>query len=772
MPTEVLRATFRHAPVPGGGFVTGFLFHPACPGLLYARTDIGGVYRYEPDRRRWHSLCDGVSHLGRWETFPLSIATSRQDANLLYIAAGDWHTNRLCVSRDRGDTFTYHPIPAPIHGNAPGRGTGERLAVSPTDAATLYFASQSKGLLHTRDGGLHWDFLDVCGEQNLTLCFLHPQNPDVIVVGASGEANRSGENVRGPSLYLSTDGGATFAPMPGQPAPLIDARATHAGYVAQRAAFDGRYLYVTMNMPTVCWAGWASYACDTGTAFDGVLLRYAIGPDGQIGEVLDLTPAGFSDPQNSARRLGCGLSGISLDPARPGVLIVSTICNKAGDTLYLSCDHGRTLRPILHDLDIGHIDFTVPYMKPPYNGNHSIVHWMADVQINPHDGNMAVFTTGTGIFATFNLTAALHGECVSWQPLCDGLEETVHLNVYSPPTGRVKLLDIIGDLGGFAFEDLDTPCENSFADAQGNRYITCMNADYLDTAPAPVCVTARGNWTGKTTGGLILSDDDMRTWQRLAMPYGISPYLDGLLRTIETPNNNAGWVALSADGETILWSVADEFTLPIPALVRTRDRGRTWQACRVLDASGRQITDPAETLKVFSDRVNPSRFYGFAQHGMLYHSTDGGQTFTPIAAKMPLPDIDPTGIDGRQHYDIRATPAQSGVFYLSAAERGLYQLRFGPPEAAKCSVTRMTPAGEPVFRVGVGKDGALLVNACFSGEYGFYLSRDGGKTFWRAGNDGNLFGDIRSIAGDPRRANRFYIATGSRGVLYMDIMPA
>lgn len=67
--------------------------------------------------------------------------------------------------------------------------------------------------------------------------------------------------------------------------------------------------------------------------------------------------------------------------------------------------------------------------------------------------------------------------------------------------GPVKVLDILGDLGGFAFEDPDTPCANSFADADGNRYITCINADFSDEHPEYVIVTPRGNWKGKSKGG-------------------------------------------------------------------------------------------------------------------------------------------------------------------------------------------------------------------------------------------------------------------------------
>lgn len=768
---------FHHAPVPGGGFVTGFVFHPIQKDLLYTRTDIGGVYRYEPATRSWKSLCDGVAHGGRWETFPLGLALAEQEPDWLYIAAGDYHTNRLCISHDRGEHFTYRDIPAEIHGNAPGRGTGERLIVSRYDPKVLYFASQSRGLLITRDAGEHWEALEVCGEKNLTFCFLHPQNESVVIVGTTGEANRTGEFVRGPSLYLSTDGGHTFSVMPGQPAPILGSRATHAGYVAQRPAFDGTYLYVTMNMPEFCWAGFNSVACDTGTSFDGALLRYALRADGQIDEVRDITPSGFSDPGVPARRLGCGLSGVSVDPARPGTLILSTICNKgAGDIIYRSTDHGETFTKILQDLHTGHIDFTVPYMKPPYNGNRSIVHWMSDVKINPHDGNMAIFNTGTGIFATYNLLAADKGETVSWQPICGGLEETVHLNVYSPNAGRVQLIDIIGDLGGFAFEDLHAPCENSFADAEGNRYITCMNADFLDSAPAPVCVTARGNWTGRTTGGLILSDDDCRQWERLPMPYGLTGFVDGLLAEIERPNVNAGWVALSADGETIVWGVGQGNALPVPALVHTRDRGCVWHRSTVLDAHGTPIEDAEQTIKVFSDRVDAQVFYGFGKQGMLWVSLDGGATFHPSDQKGKLPAFDPTGIDGQQHFEIRPQAGVSGVFYVSAAEDGLNRVQYDRA-AHQVTVERLTPEGMPVYRVGVGhaKEGqkhpALYINATIGGTYGFYVSFDGAATWQRIGDDAHLYGDIRSIAADPRTFGRFYVATGSRGVVWGDLLP-
>jgi len=184
---------YRHAPVPGGGFVTGFVFHEKTPGIAYARTDIGGVYRYEPESRSWKSLCDHVTHPGKWETYPLSIAVSPLDDNRLYIVTGDGReNNKLCISFDRGDSFIYRDVPTGIHGNAPGRGTGERLLCSYTDPSTLYFVSQTGGLFVTRNLGGSWEHIPVLAssgleETNLTFLFLHPENENFLIIGTNGE---------------------------------------------------------------------------------------------------------------------------------------------------------------------------------------------------------------------------------------------------------------------------------------------------------------------------------------------------------------------------------------------------------------------------------------------------------------------------------------------------------------------------------------------------------------------------------------------------------
>src|ERR1039458_5516116 len=44
---------WRNVTMGGGGFVTGIIFHPTAKNLMYARTDVGGAYRWEDAAQKW-----------------------------------------------------------------------------------------------------------------------------------------------------------------------------------------------------------------------------------------------------------------------------------------------------------------------------------------------------------------------------------------------------------------------------------------------------------------------------------------------------------------------------------------------------------------------------------------------------------------------------------------------------------------------------------------------------------------------------------------------
>ena len=767
---------YRNLPIPGGGYVTGFIFGKK-QNTFYIRTDIGGAYRFEPESKRWISLIDHVTMEDLSETFPIALALDDKYPERLYIACGvnKERAGVIAISDDYGTSFSYYIL---IHGNLNGRGTGYRLIVDKKDSNRLFFASQQEGLWISKDRGAHWEKKDAFPENYLTLVG-QSEDGNALFVGCAGITTKCGNNLRGHSMYVSYDNGESFEKL-WQPQDGEIEGVKLAGLVAQRYALDEKYLYVTFSvMGRNAYVMENGYSCDGGSVIGGKVVRYPIvktevGVRFEEGE--EITPGGEQKrtdlQEQNTGILEYGFSGIDTAFSKPGIVICSTISKEDGDCIFRSFDYGQTWELILYDLEVGKLDFRASYMKPCYNGGHSLIHWMTDLKINPFDEKEAWFNTGTGVFRTENL---LDEKEVVFSDWCDGLEETVHLNLYSPPKGNVKLIDILGDLGGFAFRQLDKPCDNSFDDKEGNRYITCINADYSDENPDYVVVTPRGNWKGKTKGGLIVSKDQCSTFDRLPMPFGISARLDEALHRIEQPNVNSGWVAVSPDCQKIVWSVAENINLPVDMVIVSQNGGVSFEQVQVYDLNGSRKEQGG--FKVFSDRMDSNIFYGFGDHSDFYISFDGGQIFRQreLPSEAHFPEVEFSLIDCANKTEVRGETGKQGVFYMALKEHGLWKLHY---DAIKddISVIKLSKENDIFYRMGLGvirpggnyykEDKTIYTSAVIDGVYGFYRSVDDGKTFVRLNEANQMYGEINSMEGDSQVYGRFYLATGSRGVLY------
>ncbi|HEY5560890.1 MAG TPA: endoglucanase [Clostridiaceae bacterium] len=782
---------YKNITIPGGGFVTGFLFHPSVPDILYCRTDIGGNYRYDFKKEVWISLIDHATDPNKWETYPLSIALDKNNQSYIYSMVGEGAVSKIAFSENYGENWTYLNTPVidgkgntvRIHGNCPGRSTDERLVVDPNAPDTLYMATTQDGLWKTEDRCNTWTKLNVAypnkkGETDFAFVMIDEKSgslgvPSKIIIAATnGREGSTGGNVRGPSIYISCDGGNSFQVLKGAPQPVLGGPKDYPGYVGQRAVFDEKYLYITYAAYNVGWSNWYSYGCDLGKCYDGAVYRFEITTNGEVVEALDITPTNkdFRDSEAIDRRLDYGMGGIGIDKQREGTLICSTITSKP-DTIYRSTDYGLTWKSIMSGLKVGKIDFKVSYQKAKYSGNDSCVHWMSDVKINPFDSDMAFFNTGIGIFMTKNLTHADQEGEINWVTASEGVEETVHLNIYSPPIGEAKLIDIVGDYGGFVFKDLDTCAENTIANSKGDRWITMMNADYPDSNPMVIVTTPRGNWTGHTKGGLIITSDQGENWEQLKDPIGISEEIDELILNIKKPNVTSGWVAISQEGETIIWAVGQNISAT--SLVYTTNHGDDWSKSMVYDLEGKLITDSDIPIKVMADREDPNIFYGFGKKlkgASFYVSSDKGISFNQLQPPKGFPELTLSGIDSNMPYEIRV---EKGVIWIALVDEGLWRITFDKKDKLFFG-HRVSLTGDIINRVGFGKKGIdyhtkmIYTSGTIQGKYGFYRSMDGGVNWKRINDDKHQYGDIRSITGDPRVFGRIYVATGTRGVLYGD----
>jgi len=78
--------TWNNVRIVAGGFVPGIVYHPNVQGLVYARTDIGGLYRSTNGGANWTPLLDWVNWSNWGYSGVLSVALDPQNGNTVYAA--------------------------------------------------------------------------------------------------------------------------------------------------------------------------------------------------------------------------------------------------------------------------------------------------------------------------------------------------------------------------------------------------------------------------------------------------------------------------------------------------------------------------------------------------------------------------------------------------------------------------------------------------------------------------------------------------------------
>lgn len=579
---------FQNVQIVGGGFIPGIVMHPAQAGLMYARTDIGGAYRWDVATSTWIPLVDWVDKNDWNYTGIESIGLDPNDPTRLYLACGTYiesfaGNGAIFRSTDQGKTFKITPMPFKIGGNDDGRFAGERLAVDPAHGNRLFFGSRTAGLWTSSDYGATWsqvNGLPVSASTNsIGLVFVTFDNtggPD----GSASETIYVGASNSSVGLYASTDGGSTWQPVNGQPTGLLP---NHGVIDAQ----GNLYLtYGDQPGPNNMTTG-AVWKYNTWTA----------------------TWTNVS-PVQPTSRIPLGYGSVALDATNPGTLMVATMDRwSIGDDIFRSTDGGATwtgtkAQSVRNDSPSPWITFGAPAS--------SFGWWIGNISIDPFNPNHVLYTTGATIWGTNDATSST----INWAPVAQGLEETAVQDLISPPAGP-HLISGVGDIGGFRHDDLTvTPPAGMFTNPV---FVTTSSLDYAELNPSIVVRAGSANGSDRRAA---ISHDGGGTWTPL----------------INEPasSQGSGTIALSADGSTVIWTTQNN------GLVSTStDQGATWLA-----AAG---VSPG--THVIADRVSPSKFYAFdVSRARVVMSSDGGHSFVqrttkPLASSSPLLRAVP-GIEG------------------------------------------------------------------------------------------------------------------------------
>ncbi len=568
---EALTYDWNPVKIHGGGFVTGILFHPSEPGLMYCRTDVGGSYRWNPTNDTWIPLLDFIGYPNNeWGLVGTEgIGLDAQDPNRLYLSCG-WlgDRNEIMISTDRGATFTRINSPFVIRANDEGRGTGERFGVDPNLGSTIFYGTREDGLWKSVNYATNWAKVNS-----------FPVNTTINGVGISfiefiknsgtpGSATPViwvGVSQTGTNLFRSTDGGLTWTG--------IATTGVPTNCMPLRAAQDGLgNMYITF--------------CD------------AAGPGGVSTGVVrkfNLTTLASTDVTPPTGQGGYG--AVSVDRQNPNRIVVTT-ANRWWPTsdIYRSTDGGTNWTAVYNG--------TVDTSSAPWVGaNGNVVQgWMFDIKIDPYNPDRVYYVTGGGIFSSYNFTAATP----AWQFRSTGIEETaftsIGVNLASPPSGP-QLWSVLGDMGGFSHYNLDaSPALADYHNPSGaNNY----GIDFAELSPN-VVVRTYNTFDGERGG--YISTDYGRTWS--------------LFPTTPPPaqtDSGPGYVAISADGNRLVWTISGS------APYYSTNRGVTWTPC-----AGSNLTPTLSWIEpvCFSDRVNPNKFYLYYRNtGGVFVSTDGGASF-------------------------------------------------------------------------------------------------------------------------------------------------
>jgi photosystem II stability/assembly factor-like uncharacterized protein len=685
-PPQTVPYKWKSVVVGGGGFIPGIIFHPSVKGLCYLRTDMGGAYRREKGSGAWECLTDMFGKDEADYNGVLSLAVDPNDPDTVYMMNGKYTFDRdrrgaFHISRDRGNTWKRVPLEFKVGGNEPGRGAGERIAVDPNQGSIIFMGSTRDGMWKSGSSGLAWE--KVTGFFPLNVNFILFDKSS----GAPGTATKrifaGTADTTGKSLFVSTDGGNKWANVQGQP----------AGVMALRADISGGSFYASFSDTT------GPYGVTKGSAW-----KYAV--EGGKWEKLNL-------PEGEG-----GFSGIAVDASDPGHLLVSTLNRyKPCDEIYQTYDSGRNWTGILENADW---DRT----SSPYTGTIT-PHWIADVKIDPFDSMSAMWVTGYGVWKTNNLPAST----VKWHFDDDNIEQTVAMQIISPPAGA-HLISAMGDIDGFSHHDPGAPT--------GQRHKpevrTTLAVSFAWMSPEKIAKA----YNSRPPFGAY-SVDGGKIW------------VDFLTNPAGTKKGGLRSIAMSADGAVIVWSPEGA------SMSYSEDGGGTWAA------SGGGM---AGRLWPFSDTQNPDKFYAYdGVLGILWQSRDRGKNFTVVLNDMPKEASYPGG-DGMAEYMAAAVPRAEGEVWLASGRNGLF--RFKDTEGACSRIKNVQEA----YRLGFGKEApgklypSIYIWAKISGITGFFRSDDEGMTWARINDDRRQYGWIHCITGDPRVYGRCYMAAEGRGVLY------
>lgn len=562
--------TWKNAPQGAGGYITGIVVHPKNPNLIYVRTDVGGLYKWNASTSTWLPMMEWADDSEAPDYYSVDgIALDYNNQNVVWACVGDNQSLKGAIlkSTDYGVTWSVKRASTTYLGNQNYRWAGEPIQVDGrnTSGNVVYAGTRKFGLVYTRDGGTTWT--QATGIPNGTV----DGSGDYIGIravaidttsGTTGGTTSGSTATRSNIIYVgnyndgiyrSTDGGSTWAKITGSPKIPYQIKVASNG-IMYCTASDGVYKY-------------------------------------SGGVMTNIKPTGVKTYRYNA---------LAISPTNPSKIIIVTdrYDTTAGPhklPIYYSTNAGSTWSSNL----VSKSSWT--YQAPWYSGTGRFSSATASIIFDPANDSKVYFTDWYQVMKTDNINATT----IAWNQIIKGIEEMVTLDVLSPAQDESTdcyLLAGVGDNGGFRnTSDIDYPNypSSKLSDAQYNSGL-----DFCESYPNWI-VTASGTQSN-SVGHNYYSRDNGRSF----IETGLAGYV--------------GKVAMSAT-DTTNWVVAT-----VDAGLRvTTNKGSSWTTISSLPVD-MLYSQFSVGVPLASDRVTGGTFYFLKKTGGLFKSANKGISWDSV----------------------------------------------------------------------------------------------------------------------------------------------
>ncbi|MVT08209.1 T9SS type A sorting domain-containing protein [Chitinophaga tropicalis] len=527
---SVKAQTYGSVAIGGGGFVSGIIPSKTEANLIYARTDVGGAYRWDNANSRWIPLLDWVSSGQTSYLGVESLAIDPINSNNVYMLVGTSYFNggitAILRSSDKGNSFSVTDVTSQFktNGNGMGRQNGEKLQVDPNNNTILYCGTRANGLFKSTNSGVSWSRLT-----SLNVTTTANGNGVSFVVldksSVSGGATQRifvGVSQTGTNFYRSNNGGSSFTAVSGAPTSLMPQRAVLAS--------DGN-LYITYADKEGPW-----------NPSTGQVWKYNV----SSGAWTNVTPSGITSP----------FSGISVDPNNASRLMLSTINvynsqgGAWGDQFYYSTNGGSSWTNVVSR------GFTLNSNGVPWLNSSQSIHWAGCIEFDPFSTSKVWVTSGNGVFRNDAIETS-----GTWNAMVKNLEETVPLDMVSIPGGPI--MSAIGDYDGF---------KQTSPSAYGTQHAPTMGSNSgIAYAAASTSKLVR------VGSSIYYTTNQGSSWTQTNLPPANG-----------STASNSGYVALSTSGGRILYSPANGNNT---TMYYSTNNGSSWTTVGGISFNTRPVSD-------------------------------------------------------------------------------------------------------------------------------------------------------------------------------------